>query len=158
GVTGLWILGYVGSGQGCGRLTTKTFQPAPVAYIETANPKDDVFGNVGRVVGDALQMTRGQDKLQPRADQLRLAGHALKLAFENAVAVPIHDVIAFQDRGGHIHVAENERAEALADHGANGRNHGDKIFGDLRVGHFPERDDSLGEVYGEVADALQIVV
>src|SRR5438105_8404508 len=43
-----------------------------------------------------------EDELQARADRARFAGHTQKLALKDAVAVLIHNVIAFQDRGGHL--------------------------------------------------------
>jgi len=37
-----------------------------VADIEATDPEDDVFGDVGGVIGDALEMASGQDELQAR--------------------------------------------------------------------------------------------
>src|SRR5215472_4892741 len=110
------------------------------------------------MVGDTFQMTRGQNKLQTGADQPRLAGHALELTFKDAVAILVDGVVAFEHRCGHLDVAGNERPKAVADHGAHGRGHGRKFFRDLGVRHFAKRDDSLRQVYGQVADALQIIV
>src|SRR5207245_8343086 len=126
--------------------------------IEGPDLENDVFGNVGGVVGDAFEVTRGEDELQARADRARFAGHTQKLALKNAIAVLIHDVVALQDCGGHLDIAENEGAEALADHAAHGRNHRGKFFGNLHAGHFAKGDHSLRQVYGEVPNAFQIVV
>src|SRR5690348_15346284 len=115
--------------------------------IEATDPENNVFGNVGGVVGDAFEVTRGEDELQARADRAWFTGHTQKLALKDAIAVLIHDVVAFQDCGGHLDIAENERSEALADHAAHGGNHRGKFFRKLDARHFAKRDDSLSEVY-----------
>ena len=40
-----------------------------MTHIQSANPENDVFGNVGGVIGDAFQMPRGQNELHARADE-----------------------------------------------------------------------------------------
>src|SRR5437660_4182910 len=65
-------------------------------------------------------------------------------------------IIAFEVRG-HLGVAENERAETLADHGAHGGGHGGQFFGNLCTLHFAEGDDALGEIHRQVADALEVI-
>ena len=110
------------------------------------------------MVGDAFEVTRCQDELQARADRTGFAGHTQKLALKDAIAILIHNVIAFQDRGGHLDIAENERPEALADHAAHGRNHRGKFLGNFHAGHFVKGDHSLRQIYCEISNALQIVV
>src|SRR5690349_11606747 len=129
-----------------------------MADIEATDPENNVFGNIGGVVGDAFEMTRSQDELQARANRTGLAGHPQKLTLKDAIAVLIHDVVAFQDRGGHLDIAENERAKALADHAAHGGNHRSKFFGNFDASHFAKGNHSLSEVYREVSDAFEIVV
>jgi len=73
------------------------------------------------------------------------------------VAVLIDDIVAFEDLGGHLHVAENERTKALADHSAHGGGHRGQLFGNLGAWHFAERDDALGEIHGEVADTFEVI-
>jgi hypothetical protein len=82
----------------------------------------------------------------------------LEQAFENAVAVLVNDIVAFEDLHGHINISEDERAEALADHGAHGGGHRSEFFGNLGVLHFAEGDDALGEIHGKIADALKVIV
>src|SRR5215831_11262724 len=60
-----------------------------MADIQPADPENDVFGNIGSVIGDALKMARGQDELHARADRARFTGHALELPLKNAIAVLI---------------------------------------------------------------------
>src|SRR5882672_2250513 len=87
-----------------------------VADVEAADPVDDVFGDVGGVVGDAFEMARGQDELKAGTDERGLAGHVLKEMLENTVAVLIDDIVAFKDLGGHFDIAKDESTEAFADH------------------------------------------
>ena len=92
-----------------------------VTDIETTDPEDDVLGNVGGVVGDAFEVAGGKNELEARAHQRGLFGHVQEELFENAIAVLIDDIIAFEHLRGHLGVAENERTETLADHGAHRR-------------------------------------
>src|SRR6202171_4502407 len=102
-----------------------------VADVETTDPKNDVLGNVGGVVRDAFEVTRGKNELKARAHERGLLSHVLEQLFENAIAVLIDDIVTFENLRGHLDVAENERAETLADHGAHGGGHRSQFFGNL---------------------------
>ena len=65
-----------------------------MSNIQASDPEDDVFGDVRGVVGNALEMPRGENELHSWADQSGLLRHALHELVENAVAVLIDDVIA----------------------------------------------------------------
>src|ERR1700730_13265040 len=109
-----------------------------MAYVEAAHPENDVLRDVGGMVGDALEVSRGENELHARTDQCCLLGHGGEQILEDAIAVLVHHVVAFEDLRGHFDIAKDERAEALADHRANG-------------------DRTLREVDSEVADALEVV-
>src|SRR5437762_7214715 len=128
-----------------------------MADVKSADPEDDVFGNVGSVVGDALEVTRGENELHAAAHQLGLLSHVLEQLLENAVAVLTHDIVAFENLRGHLEVPENQGAKTLADHGAYGGGHGSQLFGNLRALQFTERNDAFGEVHRDVADAFEII-
>ncbi|HEX9507155.1 MAG TPA: hypothetical protein VF947_02045, partial [Myxococcales bacterium] len=128
-----------------------------MADVEAADPKDDVLGDVGGVVRDAFEVARGKNELQARAHQRGLLSHVLEQLFENAIAVLIDDIVASENLCGHLEVAENERAEALADHGAHRGGHRSQLSGNLRALHLAEGDDALGEIHREVADAFQVI-
>ena len=68
-----------------------------------------------------------------------------------------YDVVAFENLRGHLDVAEDERAEALAHHGAYGGGHRSELFRELGLGQLAQRDHALGEVHGDVADAFEVV-
>src|SRR5689334_16887049 len=129
-----------------------------MADIEATDPENDVFRNIGGVISDAFKVTRREHELQAGADRSRFAGHTQKLALKDAIAVLIHDVVALKDCGGHFHIAENQCPEALADHAPHRRNHRGKFFGNFHAGHFAKGDHSLGKVYGEISDALEVIV
>src|SRR5438445_4305846 len=128
-----------------------------MADVKSADPKDDVFGNVGGVVRDAFQVARGKNELHAGAHQLGLLSHVLEQLLKNAIAVLIHDIVAFENLRGHLHVAENKGAKALADHAAHGGGHGSQLFGNLCALHFAKGDDTLGEIHRDVADALEVI-
>jgi len=46
------------------RWLGKHGETTAVTDVEAADPVDDVFGDVGGVVGDAFEMARGQDELK----------------------------------------------------------------------------------------------
>src|SRR6202521_1518946 len=85
-----------------------------VAHVETANPENDVLGNVGCMVSDAFQVASSKNELHARAHQGGFVGHVLEELLENAIAVLIDDIVTFKNLRGHLHVAENECTEALA--------------------------------------------
>src|SRR5713226_8209475 len=95
------------------RWLGKHGETTAVTDVEAADPVDDVFGDVGGVVGDAFQMARSQDELKAGTDEGGLAGHVLKEMLENTVAVLIDHIVAFENLGGHYDVAKNESAEAF---------------------------------------------
>ena len=67
-----------------------------MANVQPAHPENDVLGDICGVIGDALEVPRGQHKLHAWTDETRLLGHVLQQALEDAVAILIDDVIAFQ--------------------------------------------------------------
>src|SRR5579859_5822351 len=87
---------------------------AAMAHIEPANPEDNVFRDVRRMVGNSLQMPSGKNVLHSRADKSGLLGHALHELFEDAVAILIDDVVALKNLPGRFHVAKNQRSKSLA--------------------------------------------
>src|SRR5260370_16416273 len=107
-----------GSRNGLLRLVGANSEAASMPDIQTTNPVDDVFGNVGGVVRDAFEVPRGKNELHARAHGGGFLSHMLEQLFEKPVAVLIDDIVAFENLGGHLNVAEHERAETLADHDA----------------------------------------
>src|SRR5258708_30076786 len=67
-------------------------QAPAVAHIQPTDPKNNVFGDVGSVVGDTFQVTGGQNELQAGADKGGLLGHSSEQIFKDAVAILIYDI------------------------------------------------------------------
>src|SRR5438046_8717760 len=97
-----------------------------MADVKSADPEDDVFGNVGSVVGDALEVTRGENELHAGAHQLGLLRHVLEQLLENAVAVLTHAIAAFDKLRGHLEVPGTRGAKALAALGGYGGGQGNE--------------------------------
>ena len=87
----------------------------------------------------------------------QLFGHVLEELFENAIAILIDDIIAFENLRGHLDVAKNECAEALANHGAHGYSHGGELFRQAGVRHLPQCDGALRKVDREVANTFEVI-
>ena len=128
-----------------------------MTHIQTAHPENNVLGNVGGVVRDSFQVARGKNELHARANQREVLSHVLEQIFKDAIAVLIDHIIAFQNLRGQVDVLEDQRAQAAADHGTNRLGHGCQFLGSLRVVHLSQRDHALGDVHGDVADALEVV-
>src|SRR5690348_15504782 len=95
-----------------------------MTHIEAADPENDVFGNVGGMIGDALKMSGGQDELHPRTHESGLLGHSFQQLIEDSVSILIHDIVTLKDLPSQFYIAKDKGAKALADHGLNGRCHG----------------------------------
>src|ERR1043165_7712680 len=96
-----------------------------VAHVFAAGPEDDVFGDVGGVVGDALEVARNDDRVDAHARRLwvgldQASQHELRFAV-HAVDVVIHDAYLF----GELRIGANERVQRAA-------NHPGRQFGHLR--------------------------
>ena len=102
-------------------------------------------------------MARGKNELHAGAYEGEFLSHMLEQFLENAVAVLIDDIVAFEDLGGQFNVAKNERSKTLADHGAHGRGHRSQLLGNLSGLHFAEGDDALGKIHCQVADAFEVI-
>src|ERR1700733_8378574 len=72
-------------------------QRAPVAYFEASHPEQNILSDIRRVVGDALEMPRRENEMHIRRDPRRVLRHSREQAFENPVAVLVHDVVAFEN-------------------------------------------------------------
>src|SRR5579864_2657228 len=89
-----------------------------MADVESAQPKDDIFGNVCGVVRDALHVSRGQHVLDMGGNQRSVLLHGGEQILEDVVAEVINRLLAFEDFAGEGEIAINQRAEATANHGA----------------------------------------
>ena len=67
---------------------------ATVADFQAADPEQNVFGDIGGVVGDAFQVTGGEDVVEIGSGEGGIGGHASEQGFENLVAILVNDIVA----------------------------------------------------------------
>src|ERR1700690_2112878 len=96
--------------------------------VQAAHPENNVFGNVGGVIGDALQVAGGEDELHAGTNEDDILSHVLQEIFENAVAILVDNIIAFEHLRGHVGIAKDQSAQAAADHGTNRFRHGSQFL------------------------------
>src|SRR2546426_5582551 len=69
-----------------------------VAYVQPTDPENNVLSNVGGMVGDALQVARGQHELHVGLHHARVLHHPSRQVLKQLVAVAVHHVVAFRTR------------------------------------------------------------
>ena len=129
-----------------------------VADVGALHPEDDVFGNIGGVVGDTLEIARHQQRVERLPHHIRALVHGLHQLDEGIVFHAIDDVIHFEDSLRQFGLAFDEGFESAPHHGAHRRTHARDVHGQIRGGHFDHVHHALGNVHGLIADALQIGV
>ena len=131
---------------------------AAVADFEAANPEENVFGDIGGVVGDAFEMTGSEYEVEIGSGEAGIFGHSGKQGFEDFVAILVHEVVAFEDLRGELDILIDESPEALGDHGADGGGHRLEIGGNGNIAQGGERNGALAQIDGEIAHAFEIVI
>src|SRR5438445_6502711 len=119
---------------------------------------DDVFGDVGGVVADALEVFCDEDQFEGGKDDAGIAHHVGKQFTENLIAVVVHLIVGGKDTLRELDVAANDGVEGVADHFLDELAHAGEI--DVRLDARVAKDtkSALGDVDGLIADALQIIV
>src|SRR5580658_3945286 len=98
------------------QLLARHLRVATVANIPSAKPEQNVLGNIGGMIGNAFQVPGGEYQMENRVHAMGILGHICEQALEDPVAVGVDDIIALEDFGSEVHIAEDEGAETLADH------------------------------------------
>jgi hypothetical protein len=119
---------------------------------------DNILGNVGAVIGDALQILGDHDVAQIRGGFLAIGFHQANHVLHDLVIESIDYVVALEDVAGEGLVAEVESFDCVAKGGEDGVGHEPEITGGLVVGNLGERENALGDVDGAIGDALEIGV
>src|SRR4029077_10289633 len=127
-----------------------------VANVGALHPEDYVFGDVGGVVGDALQVAGDEQGVESLPHDVGTLVHRLHQLNESIVLHAIDDVIHFEDRLGQFGFAFDECFQGSANHGADGSAHARDIDRQMCGGKVDHIHDALGDVYGLIADALEI--
>src|SRR5207302_10107359 len=102
---------------------------------------DDVLGDVGRVVGDPLQVADGREHGQARVDQRGRGLHGVHDLLDDLVVVAIDLVVQAHHRVGQGGVQLDEGVQALAHHGGGQVGHLLELVGD-------GQERRVGQVHG----------
>src|SRR4029077_16726091 len=107
--------------------------------------------------GETLQIAAGKHELKIWRDVAGRLPHAFQETLKDFIAVEIDEIVSFQDFAGQDYVFENQRAQALFDHGPDCGNHGFEFRRSGYGWHLCEGDDPFGEIHGQVAHAFEII-
>src|SRR6266404_2750086 len=127
-----------------------------VPDIGTLHPEDDVLGDVGGVVGNALQIASHQEGIQSLAYDLGALVHGLDQLNEGIVAHAVDHVVHFEDGLSQLDFAFNERLQCSTNHCAYGSTHAGNVDGQIGSGELDHIHHALGDVDRLIAHALKI--
>src|SRR5207249_507448 len=119
---------------------------------------DDVFGDVGGVVADALEVLGDEDELERGKDDAGITHHVGKQFTENLVAVVVHLIVGGQDALRELDVAADDGVESVANHFLDEFAHTREIDVGLDARVAEDAEGALRDVDSLIADALEIVV
>jgi len=129
-----------------------------VADVLALDEVDDVFGDVGGVVADALEVFGDEDQFECGKDDAGIAHHVGKQFTENLIAVVVHLIVGGKDALCKLHVAADDSVEGVADHFLDQFAHTRKIDVRLDARVAEDAEGALRDVDSLIADALEIVV
>src|SRR5204862_4620233 len=87
-----------------------------VADVLALDQVDDVLGDVGGVVADALEIFGDEDQFEGGKDDAGIAHHVGEQFTENLIAVVVHLIVGGKDALCKLHVAADDSGEGVADH------------------------------------------
>src|SRR5436309_10684010 len=87
-----------------------------VADVLALDEVDDVFGDVGGVVADALEVFGDEDQFERGKDDAGIAHHIGKQFTENLIAVAVYLIVGGEDTLREFDVAANDGVEGVANH------------------------------------------
>src|SRR6185437_8443578 len=129
-----------------------------VADVDAFHQEQHVFGDVGGVIGDALQVA---DHYHQIKSLLNVAGVLLHETSELVVAggaQAIDGVIGSEHAAGEIGIAVDKSIERLAHHGLHQTRNVGNVDHGRDNGTFHQRERSLTYAHGEVSHTLQVGV
>ena len=129
-----------------------------VADVLALDEVNDIFGDVGGVVADALEVFGDEDQFERGKDDAGIAHHVGEQFTENLVAVAVHLVVSGEDTLGEINVAADDGVKGVADHFFGKLAHARQIDVGLHARVAQDALGALSDVDGLIADALEIVV
>src|SRR6266403_4686921 len=129
-----------------------------VADVLALDEVDDVFGDVGGVVADALEVLGDEDEFEGGKYHAGIAHHVGKQFTENLVAVVVHLIVGGEDALRELDVAADDGVEGIANHFLGELAHARQIDVGLDARMPEDAERALGDVDGLIADALKIVI
>src|SRR6266478_3906195 len=129
-----------------------------VADVLALDEVDDVFGDVGGVVADALEVLGDEDQFERGKDDAGIAHHVGKQFTENLVAVVVHLIVGGEDALRQLDVAADDGVEGVANHLFGEFAHAREIDVRLDARMAEDAEGTLGDVDRLITDALKIVV
>ena len=129
-----------------------------VANVCAAHPEDDVFGDVGGVVADALEVAGDDEGVEGLRGELGFLLDERAEGVEGCVVHLIDLVIEQEDRVRELGVGFDEGVEGFANHSGGKRRELGDIDGQVDVGKGPHLADADGDVDGLIANALEVGV
>jgi len=129
-----------------------------MAHVLALYDVDDVFGDVGGVIADALEILGDQNEFESRKHNAGIAHHIGEQLAEDLIAVVIHLVVAFQDFAREIDVAADHCVQGVADHFFGDFAHAWQVDVRLDAWMAENSQGALRDVDGLIADAFEIVI
>ena len=129
-----------------------------VPHVLRLRDEDHVLGDVGRVVGDPLQVPADQDEAERALDRPGVGHHVGEELAEHLVLELVHLVVALEHVAGVLGVLLDERVERVADHLLRDGGHPGNVDERLERRLRDEHQHALRDVDRLVADPLEVRV
>jgi hypothetical protein len=129
-----------------------------VADVLALDNVDNVFGDVGGVVADALEVLGYQDQFEGWEDYAGVTHHVGQEFAEDLVTKVVDLVVHGQDFLGELDVAAHYGVQGVANHFFGDLAHAREIDVRFHSGVAKDTNRGLRDVYGLIADALQVIV
>jgi len=129
-----------------------------VPYDLPFDQVDHVFGNIGGVVGNALEIARYAEQVDEVLRLLRLLVDQLVDFLVNRPIELVNRVVLGQHLPGQRGIPVDQRLQSQAQHLLRPVGHRREILRNEVLGNVAHRPDPLGNVDRQVADPFQIVV
>lgn len=129
-----------------------------MANVSAFDPEDDVFSNVGGVVGYALKRAADHESVEGLGSKVALSAHDLGKGDVRGAIHTVYRIIHAENRLGHFRVCLDKGLERTAHHVRGKRSHAGNVDGKIGDGHGLHGADSVADAFGGVAYALEVGV
>ena len=129
-----------------------------MADVKASDPEDDVFGDVGGVVADALEVAGDDEGVEGLGGEVGAFLDEVGEGVEGGIVHLVDLVVEGEDGAGEVGVGLDEGLEGFADHGGGERGEARDVDGEVDVGEGAHLLDAHGDVDGLVADAFEVGV